>query len=135
MDGLLSCGLCYRASEGMEMAPYPRRNRRTFTFVLLACLAVSLISVAYPIYVIRPFRHQGPRELALALAVIRFRPVITVLSAMAAILALVASWRAQPLMRRRVLPAAGAALVAVLAFLARVNVYELMFHPVVHPSF
>src|ERR1035438_2194443 len=102
MDGLLSCGLCYRASEGMEMAPCPGLNRLTFTFVLLACLAVSLISVAYPIYVIRPFRHQGPRELALALAVIRFRPVITVLSAMAAILALVASWRAQPLDRKSV---------------------------------
>ena len=117
------------------MAAYPRRNRRTFTFVLLACLAVSLISVAYPIYVIRPFRHQGPRELALALAVIRFRPAITVLSALAAILALIASWRAQPLKWRRVLHAAGAALVVVLAFLARVNVYELMFHPVVRPSF
>jgi len=33
------------------------------------------------------------------------------------------------------LTVAGAALVVVLAFLARVNVYELMFHPLVHPSF
>src|ERR1017187_6225592 len=118
MDGPLSCGLCYRASEGMEMAPYPRRNRRTFTFVLLACLAGSLICVAYPIYVIRPFRHQGARELALALAVIRFRPPITVLAALAAILALIASWRAQPLKWKRILSATTATLVIVLAFLA-----------------
>ena len=110
-------------------------GQRTFTLVLLACLAVSLICVAYPIYVIRPFRHQGARELAVALVVTRFRPVITILSALAAILALIGCWRAQPLKWRRALPAAGAALVIVLAFLARVNVYELMFHPVIHPSF
>jgi len=108
---------------------------RTLTWVLLACLAVSLISVAYPIYVIRPFRHQGARELALALAVICYRPFITVLAAATALLALIASWRAQPLQWRRILSAAAAALVVVLAFLARVNVYELMFHPIVHASF
>ena len=108
---------------------------RTLAFVLLACLAVSLICVAYPIFVIRPFRHQAARELALALEVTRYRPVITVLTAIAAILALIASWRAQPLKWRRVLSASGAALVVVLACLARVNVYELMFHPNVHPSF
>jgi Protein of unknown function (DUF3179) len=112
-----------------------KRSRRTFTLVLLACLAVSLICVAYPIYVIRPFRHQGARELALALVVIRFRPVITVITAMAAIVSLIGSWRAQPLKWSRVLPVAGAALVIVLTFLARVNVYELMFHPLIHPSF
>jgi hypothetical protein len=108
---------------------------RTLALVLLACLAVSLVSVAYPIYVIRPFRHQGARELALALALIRYRPLITVLTAVTALLALVASWRAQPLKWRRILSAAAAVLVVVLAFLARVNVYELMFHPIVHASF
>ena len=44
-------------------------RRFVFTLVLLACLAVGLICVAYPIYVIRPFRHQGAGELAVALAV------------------------------------------------------------------
>jgi hypothetical protein len=44
-------------------------------------------------------------------------------------------WRAQPLKWRRGLTAAGAALAIVLAFLARVNIYELMFHPLVRPSF
>jgi Protein of unknown function (DUF3179) len=112
-----------------------KRSRGTFTLVLLACLAVSLLCVAYPIYVIRPFRHQGTSELAVALAVTRFRPAITIISAMAAILALIGYWRAQPLRWRRALPAVGAAVAIVLAFLARVNVYELMFHPVIHPSF
>ena len=72
------------------------RRARTFTVVLLACLAVSLVAVAYPIYVIRPFRHQGARELAWALAVTRFRPAITVISALTAVLATIGCWRAQP---------------------------------------
>ncbi len=111
------------------------QRRRTFTLILLTCLAVSLIAVAYPVYVIRPFRHQGARELAWALAVTRFRPAITVLSAMAAVVATIAFWRAQPAKWKRAFGAAGAALTIVLAFLARVNIYELMFHPDTHPSF
>jgi hypothetical protein len=111
------------------------RNRLTFTLVLLACLAVSLFCVVYPIYVIRPFRHQGARELAAALVVARFRAVITVISAMAAIAALIGYWRRRPPMWRRVLQAAGAVLVVALAFLARINVYERMFHPDIHPTF
>ena len=63
-----------------------QRNPRTFVLVLLACLAVSLVCVVYPIYVIRPFRHQGADELAAALAITRFRPAITVISAIAAVL-------------------------------------------------
>jgi hypothetical protein len=110
-------------------------NRLTFTLVLLACLAVSLFCVAYPIYVIWPFRHQGARELAVALVVARFRAVITVISAIAAVAALVGYWRLRPPMWRRVLQAAGAVLVVALAFLARINVYELMFHPDIHPTF
>ena len=110
-------------------------RRFVFTLVLLACLAVGLISVAYPIYVIRPFRHQGAGELAAALAVSRFRPAITVVAAIAAVLAAIGYWRAGARRWKRVLTAAGAALVVVLAFLARVNVYELMFHPLSHPSF
>jgi hypothetical protein len=111
-------------------------NRARWIVLLLACLAVSLIAVAYPIYVIRPFRSQGARELMAALVVSRFRPVITVLSALVAVAAAIAYWRAQDRMWRRVLAAAGAMLVCVLAVLARVNVYEdLMFHPVDHPEF
>jgi hypothetical protein len=110
-------------------------RRFIFTLVLFACLAVGLIGVAYPINVIRPFRHQGAGELAVALAVTRFRPAITVVAAIAAVLAAIGYWRAGARRWKRVLTAAGAGLVVVLAFLARVNVYELMFHPLVHPSF
>ena len=110
-------------------------NRTRWILVLLACLTVSFICVGYPMYVIRPFRAQGARELAAALVVSRFRPLITVWSAIASLVAAVGYWRVQANKWRRALGVAGAGFVCTLAFLARVNVYELMFHPVDHPAF
>jgi hypothetical protein len=111
-------------------------SRGRWVAVMLVCLAVSLVSVAYPLYVIRPFRAQGARELMAALAVLRFGPVLTVISALAALAAAMMYWRAQGPMRGRMLVAGGAVLVCVLAVLARANVYEqLLFHPVEHPEF
>jgi len=112
-----------------------QRTAKKPIVILLACVAVSLICVAYPVYVIRPFRHQGAGELAAALAVMRFRPAITLLSGLTALLMMIWYWRARPWRWRRALAAAGAALTIGLAFAARVNVYELMFHPDQHPSF
>src|SRR5579883_1340030 len=43
---------------------------------LAACFGVSSFFLAYPVYVIRPFRHQGAGELALALEALRYRPVV-----------------------------------------------------------
>lgn len=111
------------------------RTRRIFTLVLLACLAVSLICVVYPMYVIRPFRAQGARELTTALTIIRFRPVITLISALAGLVAMVGYWRERPRIWRRMVVVAGAGFVCVLALLARVNVFEMMFHPLGRPSF
>jgi hypothetical protein len=110
-------------------------NRTRYILVLLACLTVSLVLLAYPIYVIRPFREQGARELTVALVVFRFRPVLTAVSALLAAVAAIAYWRTQAQIWRRLLVAVGAVLVCVLAALGRVNVFELMFHPVDHPAF
>jgi hypothetical protein len=108
---------------------------RRISAVLLTCLSVSLICVLYPFYVIRPFRAQGVRELAVALVVMRFRFAVTLISCAAALAALILYWRAQPRKWRRAFAAAGVAFVCILAVLARVNIYELMFHPDEHPSF
>ena len=117
------------------MTNEPQRTRRIAVTGLLTCLALSLILVVYPVYVIRPFRAQGARELAIALVVLRFRTAATLISGAAALAALVLYWRAQPRRWRRTFAAIGAALVCVLAALARVNIYELMFHPDERPSF
>jgi hypothetical protein len=112
-----------------------RRTGRTFALILLACLAVSLFVVAYPMYVIRPFRAQGARELAVALVVARFRPMIAGISAGLAFAALVWFRRSQPRKSQRVIASVGTAFALVLAVVARLNVFEMMFHPVAHPSF
>jgi hypothetical protein len=113
-----------------------RQPRKRWPIILLfACLGFSLFCVMYPIYVIRPFRAQGESELAAALIVARFRPVITVLSAVLAVMAVAGYWRAQQRRLCRILATVGALFTCALAILARVNVYELMFHPVGRPSF
>ena len=111
------------------------RSRWMFALLLFACLAVSLACVIYPIYVIRPFRPQGSGELAAALVVSQYRGTATLLSALAALLAVTGYRRLQAIKWRRILAAVGAGLVCVLAVLARVNVFELMFHPIDHASF
>src|SRR4051794_2495246 len=129
MDGASGFGLFFGDRRGRM------RKSLIFALMLVVCLAVSLGAVVYPIYVIRPFRHQGASELAWALAVSRFRPAITVISALAAVLAVTGFRQAQPRRWKRALSAAGGVLVVAMAFLARVNVYELMFHPIQRPSF
>jgi len=46
---------------------------RAFLLCWALSIAVALGLLFYPIYVIRPFRAQGPKELLAALAVIRYR--------------------------------------------------------------
>ncbi len=111
-------------------------KRSRWILVLAVCLAVSLFCVAYPLYVIRPFRAQGARELMVALAVSHYRDVVTLLSALVAIGAAAAYWRPKVRIPSRILAALGALTVCVLAALSRVNVYEqLMFHPLDRPVF
>ncbi|MCU1238406.1 MAG: hypothetical protein JWP63_6373 [Candidatus Solibacter sp.] len=112
-----------------------RKSRGRFVAILLACLVFTLVAVVYPIYVIRPFRAQGARELAAALTILRFRPWITGISTLIAIASAGGYWRIQTQNWRRAMAAAAAGLTLLLTFLGRVNVYEKMFHPVDHPAF
>jgi hypothetical protein len=111
------------------------RSRIRWALLLSACLAASLFFLAYPIYVIRPFRHQGAAELSVALEVLRFRPVAMIAAAALAAVAVIQYWRAGQGMGRRALAVTAAAAVIGFAALSRVNVYELMFHPVDRPEF
>ena len=111
------------------------RPRRRWGLLIAGCMAVSLFSLVYPIYVIWPFRHQGAVELQTALLVVRFRLVAVALSAVAALVAAVFYWRAQKRWGWRILSAAATALVLLASILCRVNIYELMFHPAGKPAF
>jgi hypothetical protein len=106
-----------------------QRPGRWFLLYWLVAGAVAWALLIYPIYVIRPFRHQGARELTIALAVTRYR-LIGMIFAMAGMLAAaVWYWRMERGKWRRFFAALCVANVAVAAALSRINIYELMFHP------
>src|SRR3569833_1889116 len=95
-------------------------------FWLLLCAALSFVLLAYPIYVIRPFRYQGPRELMVALSVMRIRPALQILLVAAAAGLAVLSWKQMRGVWLRVVSCLCALLVCFFALLSRVNIYELM---------
>ncbi len=103
--------------------------------VLVACGLISLFCVLAPLYVMNPFRSQGPREFALAMAVGKVGPVISTLCALLAIGAIILAWPRATGTRSRV----GLALCLLLALtgaaLTRVNVFEILFHPYASPDF
>ncbi len=113
----------------------PERPSSKWTALLLVCLAVSLFLLLYPVYVIRPFRHQGQGELRLALAMMRFRLMPMAGATALAVIAAVAYWRARAIRSRRVLAALAALATFACAALSRINIFELMFHPIDRPGF
>jgi hypothetical protein len=107
-------------------------------FMLLAIVLLALVAAmcfAYPMYVIRPFRHQGATELAAALAVIRIRPWLSVISAVLCLLVTVLAWRGLRGKFARGVAVAAVLMAASACYLSRINVYELMFHPAGQPQF
>jgi hypothetical protein len=101
-------------------------NRRYL--ILTVCLTTALLCLAYPIYVIRPFRHQGATELQAALLVIRVRGIVDLVAAGAAVTVAAGAWRKLGVL-------ALAALSILFAGLSRVNIYEKMFHPITNITF
>jgi hypothetical protein len=106
-----------------------------YSLLIAASLLAALFCLIYPIYVIRPFRSQGVRELAAALVVMRFRPFVVAACVLAAIFSLVRYWRLEPRRWRRAGAVTGTIAVCAAAVLSRINIYELMFHPLSAPSF
>ncbi|MEO8663456.1 MAG: DUF3179 domain-containing (seleno)protein [Bryobacteraceae bacterium] len=108
-------------------------SRRGVWIVLLTCLVGAFASLVYPIYVIRPFRHQGPEELQAALAVLQWRVWVVVPCAVVSAMAAWLLWDQRRVMR--VVAVVCAVLACGFAVLTRVNVYEKMFHPIDAPAF
>src|ERR1700722_128944 len=108
---------------------------RAFLILFSLCFLVAAAALLYPVYVIRPFRHQAPRELMIALALLRYRTFVMILCAISSIAALVWYWSRENRTSRRVASIVSVIAVAAVAVLSRVNIYEIMFHPFDRPSF
>lgn len=112
----------------------PSRAARYLPLIIFALALVSLACFVYPMYVIRPFRHQGETELGIALFVKQIGPWLSAACAALGLAVLVYAWP-----RTRWVARSSAVLALLLAiggvYLARLNVYELMFHPAGAPQF
>jgi hypothetical protein len=106
-----------------------KKSAHVWAVIAVGCFAIALFCLIYPIYVIRPFRAQGAKELMVALALLRVRPGVTLAAAVLSILAFVQYWRLKPSRVRRVFAVAALTGTVVFAALCRINVYEKMFHP------
>jgi hypothetical protein len=101
--------------------------------VIAALVAIACFGI--PMYVIRPFRAQGARELAVALTVLRFRPMVSIVAAVLAVAAAFVLWHRYPGIGKRLLVLQGVVAAVVFAALSWVNVYEIMFHGAGTPGF
>ncbi len=110
-------------------------SNRGSQLLLFACLAVALFFLAFPLYVIRPFRHQGPQELQAALFVLRWQHIVEIACAATAFFALFLPLRANPALGSRIRTISATVLVLLCAALSFVNVFEIMFHPAGAPAF
>ena len=101
-------------------------------FGLLVAVGSSLFFI--PAFILRPFRYQSSRALALALAIREYAPACTVIAACAVVSLAVRQWsRVRQL--RRIWLAVGVLLALGSATMARMNYFEWMFHPVAQPGF
>ncbi len=73
--------------------------------------------------------------MAVALAVTRYRAAFMVALLALAFIALIWYWRREPRWFRRTVSAAAVLAVGAMALASRVNIYELMFHPLGPPAF
>ena len=87
--------------------------------------ALAFVCVAYPMYVIRPFRAQGATELAIALFVRAWGPTLAIACTIASVALLVRFW-SRIHKAAIVLPV----LTAIFAALGQVNIFERMFRPI-----
>ena len=113
----------------------PPSHRRTYLWFLFAASAVTAIGFFFvPFFVIRPFHHQTPSALALAMALRQRAPWATLAAAGISLLSALVLWRTVNPWRKIVLTSV-MVLVALSAVMSRLNHFEWMFHPLDAPEF
>jgi len=103
-----------------------------FAYSLCAFTGVALFLI--PAFIIRPFRHQGPRALLLAMTLRQRAPLGTLIAALACLGLALALWRTVSRWRKSILVLT-LLVVGFSAVMARLNYFEWMFHPIDGPQF
>lgn len=108
-------------------SPSDQRGYVWFLFLASAAAGVGLFFV--PAFIIRPFTHQTPTGLALAMALRQRAPWGTLTAALVCLVLALVLWGIVSKGRKIVL-ASVMVLVAFSAVMARLNYFEWIFHPV-----
>ena len=111
---------------------HPRRYLLWFLFVPSALIAFGFFFI--PLFIIRPFRHQSPSALALAMALRQRAPWATLAAAILCLVLLPLLWQTADRWRK-ILLASVMAIVACSTVMSRLNHFEWMFHPIDAPQF
>jgi hypothetical protein len=93
------------------------------------CALVTIAWFFIPAFIIRPFAHQSPRPLLLAMALRQRAPLGTLLTALACFVLAFILWRTVGRWRKSLL-ALILLLVTFSVVMARLNYFEWMFHPI-----
>mgnify|MGYP000532371100 CR=1 FL=1 len=108
------------------------RRRRAWTLSLLAVM-LALATLITPPLVMQPFKPQGPNELLVALAVLRYAPLLLALAVVLAGWAVARAWSGG--WWRRIGTVLALLVVVAATVLARINIFEKMFEPMTRPQF
>jgi hypothetical protein len=104
-------------------------KRRRGWLALIALLVVAFAMVAIPVILIRPFAPQSPASIALAFALRRWSPWVTVAVAVAGFGIGLGIWRFSPRLLPRIALVTLLLLILVPTWAARQNHFEWMFAP------
>ncbi len=100
---------------------------KTIAFLFSAAAGIALFVI--PTFIIRPFRHQTPLALWLAMTLRQRAPVFTLITAASCLVLAVAMWRVAS-RRRKLILVLTILVVTASAVMSRLNYFEWMFHPI-----
>ncbi len=101
-------------------------------FFLCAIAAISLFFI--PAFIIRPFAHQAPRALVLAMTLRQRAPLVTLIAGLACFVFGFMLWKTASRWRKSLLVLT-LLVVTFSAVMARLNYFEWMFHPIAGAQF
>jgi Protein of unknown function (DUF3179) len=102
---------------------------------LILLVVLSLAFVVVPVYLIQPFKPQTARALEVGYEVKRLAPWLTAVAALAGLAVVVWIWRGSRRWWAKALAVVLFVPVAASVWLARQNVYEVMFNPLADASY
>jgi hypothetical protein len=112
-------------------------QRRAYPWLWALFFVSALATIAFffiPAFIIRPFRHQAPRALMLAMALRQRASLNTLIATLACFFLAFALWRTASRWRKTFI-AFTLLLVTFSAVMARLNYFEWMFHPIAGARF